>query len=244
MNELHRLDQLLVAKKLVNSRQRAEVLIREGGVTVDGKIIDKPGKKFDLEAMISLIREPMPWVSRAALKLIAAIDHWNLSGQILSKTCLDVGASTGGFTQVLLEKGATKVFALDTGHGQLVQAIADDSRVVNLEKHNIRNTPFDAIGKVEFIVVDVSFISLNLVLPELLKFKGPDCRILALVKPQFEVGPAALGRNGIVQKESDRIKALETVKKTAKSLGYTLHGAIDSPISGGDGNREFLIYLT
>jgi len=244
MNELHRLDQLLVAKKLVNSRQRAEVLIREGGVTVDGKIIDKPGKKFDLEAMISLIREPMPWVSRAALKILAAIDHWKLETSIHSKTCMDVGASTGGFTQVLLEKGATKVFALDTGHGQLVQIIAEDDRVVNLEKHNIRNTPFEEIGKVDFIVVDVSFISLTLVLPELLKFRNTHTPVLALVKPQFEVGPAALGRNGIVQKESDRLKALETVKKTALTLGYTIQGTIDSPISGGDGNREFLIYLT
>ncbi|MFM1932887.1 MAG: hypothetical protein RL226_2190 [Bacteroidota bacterium] len=243
MTELHRLDQLLVAKKLVNSRQRAEVLIKEGGVQVNGKIIDKPGRKFDLEADIALVMEPMQWVSRGALKLIAAIEAWRLADKIRGARCLDIGASTGGFTQVLLAYGAEQVVALDTGHGQLASVLANDPRVINLEKHNVRHTPTEVVGKAEVIVIDVSFISLCLVLPEVLRFMSEDACVIALVKPQFEVGPALLGRNGIVQRESDRYRALENVKKSAVNCGLKVVDAIDSPIKGGDGNREFLILL-
>lgn len=243
MTELHRLDQWLVALHLVSSRQRAEVLIKEGGVQVNGKVVTRPGKKFDETAHITLIKEPMRWVSRGALKLIAAIDRFNID--VHQRICLDVGASTGGFTEVLLDRGARKVFAVDTGTDQLAESLIVDDRVINLERQNIRTISNELINeKASLVVIDVSFISLKLVLPFIERFTTSHADIVALVKPQFEVGRAHLGKNGIVRDVTAREKALADIRAFSADIGYQLTGQIDSPITGGDGNHEYLIHLT
>lgn len=242
MTELHRLDQWLVALQLVPSRQRAEVLIKEGGVQVNGKVITRPGKKFDDSADISLLKQPMHWVSRGALKLLSAIERFEpvLEG----KRCLDIGASTGGFTQVLLDKGVDHVIALDAGSNQLAPILITDDRVTNIENQNIRHTSVDQIGGlVDFIVIDVSFISLKIVLPEAKRFLKENGQIIALVKPQFEVGKDAVGKKGIVRDVTLREKALSDIRKKSEELGFSVAGQIASPITGGDGNHEYLIYL-
>ncbi len=242
MTELHRLDQWLVALHLVSSRQRAEVLIKEGGVSVNGQIIRRPGKKFDETAEISLVKEPLQWVSRGALKLHAALDRFGVDPS--GMRCLDVGASTGGFTEVLLKQGADFIIALDTGSGQLAETLRNDPRVLNLENVNIRYATNEEVGEpVDLIVVDVSFISLKLVLPEVKRFLKENGQIIALVKPQFEVGREQLGRNGIVRNVTAREKALGDIRNLANELDLRVAGQMDSPITGGDGNHEYLIHL-
>jgi 23S rRNA (cytidine1920-2'-O)/16S rRNA (cytidine1409-2'-O)-methyltransferase len=242
MTELHRLDQWLVALQMVSSRQRAEVLIKEGGVAVNGQVVKRPGKKFDETADISLLKDPMRWVSRGALKLIAALDRFEVYPR--GKRCLDVGASTGGFTEVLLSRDASFVVALDTGSGQLAESLRVHPRVRNLENVNIRHADTDSVGqKVDLVVIDVSFISLRLVLPEVKKFMTPNAEVVALVKPQFEVGKDQIGKNGIVRNVTAREQALIDIRRTAESLGFHVAGQIDSPITGGDGNHEYLIHL-
>lgn len=237
-----RLDQHLVNRGLVTSRERAGVLIRKGAVTVNGNVVDRPGKKFEGEPDIALLEAPMPWVSRGALKLSAALDRFDIRPG--GRTCLDIGASTGGFTEVLLSRGAEKVYALDAGTGQLAETLQNDPRVVSLEKQNIRTTPEDLIAdKVNLVVIDVFFISLTLVLPEVKRFLAPEAQIVALVKPQFEVGQAHVGKNGIVRNAKAREQALERVIAAAKVLGFGLIGRMESPLTGGDGNMEYLIAL-
>ncbi len=237
-----RLDQHLVNRGLVTSRERAGELIRKGAVQVNGNVVDRPGKKFDGEPEIALLEAPMPWVSRGALKLSAALDHFDI--RPAGRTCLDIGASTGGFTEVLLSRGADKVYALDAGTNQLAEALRKDPRVVSLEKQNIRTTPTDLISeKVNLVVIDVSFISLTLVLPEVPRFITPGADIVALVKPQFEVGKAKLGKNGIVRDVKARERALDNIVAAAKALGFGLTGRMESPVAGGDGNIEYLIAL-
>lgn len=242
MTELHRLDQWLVALHLVSSRQRAEVLIKEGGVAVNGQVVKRPGKKFDETADISLLKQPMQWVSRGALKLQAALDRFEVDPS--GMRCLDVGASTGGFTEVLLTRNAAFVVALDTGSGQLAEQLRSDKRVLNLENVNIRYASNEDIGEpVDLAVIDVSFISLKLVLPEVKKFLKPEGQVLALVKPQFEVGRDQLGKNGIVRNVTAREQALSDIRKLANDLSFRVAGQMDSPITGGDGNHEYLIHL-
>lgn len=242
MSDLLRLDQWLLAKKLVNSRERAGEMIRKGSVQVDGEVVTKPGRKYPADIDISLLEAPMPWVSRGALKLEAALAHFGVDPKAC--VCLDVGASTGGFTEVLLHHGAKKVFALDSGTGQLAERLRIHSQVVNLEQQNIRATTQQVLGEaVDLIAIDVSFISLTLVLPELKQLMKPDAQVVALVKPQFEVGKDGLGKNGIVRDVRKREEALNTVIRFAEERGFSCLGRMDSPISGGDGNREYLIHL-
>ncbi len=243
MNGLLRLDQWLTHKNLVRSRQQAEALIKEGGVVVNGKVVVRPGKKFAPEDTIELIKAPMPWVSRGAFKLIAALDSWELV--VKDHVCLDVGASTGGFTHVLLERGAKSVFAVDTGTDQLAQELRDDPRVTDAQQRNIRDVEAGEFQTaIQTVVIDVSFVSLALVLPEVDRLTSAPVQVVALVKPQFEVGKEYVGKKGIVRKEAYRQNALKKVIKIAKELGFDLRGSIDSPITGGDGNHEYLIYLT
>ena len=242
MTELHRLDQWLVALQLVPSRQRAEVLIKEGGVEVNGVVVRRPGKKYDENAKISLLKEPMHWVSRGALKLISALDQFNVDPK--DRNCLDVGASTGGFTQVLLDRGASKIVALDVGTGQLAPELLSNKRVFNLEKTNIREATLDLSDEnIDLVVIDVSFISLRLVLPELERVLKVRPEVVALVKPQFEVGKEQVGKKGIVRDVSARENALKNVRELSEKLGYKVYGHIASPITGGDGNHEYLIHL-
>jgi 23S rRNA (cytidine1920-2'-O)/16S rRNA (cytidine1409-2'-O)-methyltransferase len=237
-----RLDKLLLEKGLVTSRHKAEMLISDGGVQVDGTLITKPGKKFNPEAEIVLLKEPMPWVSRGAYKLLAALDAWNV--EVQGKNCLDIGASTGGFTQVLLSRGSIHVTAIDTGTNQLDDSLRHHPDILCLENQNFRHlSPEDLPHRYEIAVMDLSFISLKLILPLVPAFLTPTAQVIALVKPQFEVGKENLGRGGIVRNERHRIKALEGVKQCALDLGFILEGKIDSPISGGDGNHEYLIQL-
>jgi 23S rRNA (cytidine1920-2'-O)/16S rRNA (cytidine1409-2'-O)-methyltransferase len=237
-----RIDQWLVQRGLVASRERAGELIRKGAVQVNGKVIIRPGIKFDENAQVELLEAPFPWVSRGALKLLSALEQFKVSAT--DRTCLDVGASTGGFTEVLLHHGAKKVFALDAGTDQLAERLRSDERIVSIEKQNIRTAPDDLLGEaVSLVVINISFISLKLILHELRRFLAPSADVIALVKPQFEVGATHLGRGGIVRNEKRRIQAVNDVVAEAKNLGFTCAASTVSPIEGGDGNIEYLIHL-
>lgn len=236
-----RIDQLLVQRGLADSRARAQSLITLGQVFAAGEALAKPGKLVLEDADIEIRGEPSPWVSRAALKLLHGLDHFGLDPAEL--VALDVGASTGGFTQVLLAKGAYRVYAIDVGTGQLAASLRDDPRIVSLEKTNARYLSQQEIPEpVGAITCDASFIGLETLLPAPLALAAPGAFLLALVKPQFEVGPSGVGSGGIVRDENlqkevcDRLLAWLGARP-----GWKVLGLCDSPILGGDGNREFLL---
>ncbi len=240
--EEERLDKILIQRNLVSTRVRAEKIIREVGVKVNGKLVTKTGKRFPIDCQIEMIEEEIPWVSRGALKLIEAINHWN--PQIKDGVFMDIGASTGGFTEVLLSNGAKKVFCVDVGRDQLHQRIDEDERTVNLEKTHVRElTPKLITESVDGCVIDVSFISLEKILPFIHSFIKEGGFVIALVKPQFEVGKKNLGKGGIVKDKKLYPQVIKQITSTAKlnNLNYIEH--IDSPILGGDGNKEFLMLL-
>ena len=237
-----RLDVLLMEKGLVPSRERAQGLILAGQVLVNDQPQTKPGHAT-LDTSEIRIRggEEHPYVSRGGLKLEAALKAFDVS--VTGKVALDVGASTGGFTHVLLLRGAEKVYAIDVGHSQLDWKIRSDPRVVVKEKLNARYLEFDQIGQqVDCIVIDVSFISLEKILPSLVQFSHSDTHWVVLIKPQFEVGKGKLGKGGIVTSEQDRNEVVDKISLFAKSLGLTQLGLIESPIAGTEGNKEFLIH--
>ncbi len=233
-----RLDQALVAAGLADSRARAQALIRAGVVRVAGQPAQKPSQKVAGEAL-SLTENPNPYVSRAALKLAHALKTFQLSPK--GAVALDVGASTGGFTQVLLAAGAARVYALDVGHGQLHPQISGDSRVVNLEGINAKAIPEGAVPAVDFIVTDVSFISLTKALPMALGLGRQGADFVGLIKPQFEVGRAHIGKNGIVKDEAAKAKARADVRGFLEGEGWAITHTGESPILGQHGNQEFLI---
>jgi 23S rRNA (cytidine1920-2'-O)/16S rRNA (cytidine1409-2'-O)-methyltransferase len=242
-----RLDKLLVDRGLAASRERAQALILAGKVLVNDQKLDKAGGQVDAEAAIRLLGEDLKYVSRGGLKLERALEHWQID--VEQKVCLDVGASTGGFTDCLLQRGAARVIAIDTGYGQLDFKLRQDPRVRLLEKTNARYMTRDAIGEtVDVIVVDVAFISATLVLPPVVNAAFPQPRderrgaqVIALVKPQFEAGREFVGKGGIVRDEAAQVAAVEKVKATLLSLGCTHSDVIESPILGAEGNREFLL---
>lgn len=237
-----RLDKLLIQRELVSSRVRAEEIIRVYGVKVNGKLINKTGKKVPVDAQIELMAEEIPWVSRGALKLVEAIDQWN--PEISGKTFMDIGASTGGFTEVLLKNGAKKVFCVDVGKDQLHPSIKEDERAVNLEKTHIRELTHRLIPEIcDGCVIDVSFISLEKIFPFIHPFLAEGAFVIALIKPQFEVGKENIGKGGIVKNQSLYKDVIEKIKSTGitNHLHYISH--IESPILGGDGNKEFLMLL-
>jgi 23S rRNA (cytidine1920-2'-O)/16S rRNA (cytidine1409-2'-O)-methyltransferase len=241
MGEKERLDLLLVRRGLASSRERAQALILGGHVLVNDSPVTKPGTTVGTEAVIRLRREESNYVSRGAHKLIAALDQFSVDAT--GREALDIGASTGGFTQVLLERGATRVYAIDVGHNQLDWKIRQDSRVVVLEKLNARYLAFDQIGhKAGVIVTDVSFISLERILPALPPFMDEKTDLIALIKPQFEVGREKVGKGGIVRSEEDRQAAVAKVTTFAETIGLERRGLIESPITGTDGNQEFLAH--
>lgn len=240
-----RLDELLVEHGHVATRSRARDAILRGLVRVDDAIVSKPGASIPVTAKLEVAPEAgTNYVSRGALKFIAALDHFGFdpSGRI----ALDAGASTGGFTQVLLERGASRVTAVDVGHSQLHPKIAADPRVISLEGQDIRTLDPAIIGEAPAaITVDVSFISLTKVLPHLMQLAAPRCWLVALIKPQFEVGRDAVGKGGIVRDEAARAQAIETLSNLVSTTpGWTLIGVIPSPIEGGSGNIEYLMGLT
>jgi 23S rRNA (cytidine1920-2'-O)/16S rRNA (cytidine1409-2'-O)-methyltransferase len=233
-----RLDQHLVETGLAGSRTRAQALIAAGAVTVDGVVVRKAARQVGPGARVAVTADPNPWVSRAALKLIHALDEFGLTPRGVA---LDVGASTGGFTEVLLARGAARVIALDVGHGQLHPRIAADPRVVGLEGVNARDIPAGLVPSVDWIVADVSFISLEKALPGPLALARPGATLVALIKPQFEAGRAHVGRGGIVRDEGVHAAVRARIRDWLEGLGWQVTGEAASPIEGGDGNREFLI---
>ena len=243
-----RLDKLLVDRALTASRERAHALILAGKVLVDDQKVEKAGAQVSAESVIRLLGEDLKYVSRGGLKLERALEHWNIA--VSGKVCLDVGASTGGFTDCLLQCGAAQVIAVDTGYGQMDFRLRQDARVRPLEKTNARYLQSDTIGvSVDIIVMDVSFISATLVLPAVIGAgfpASPDERrrrqIVVLVKPQFEVGREHVGKGGIVRDEPAQLAAVEKVRTALQSQGAVKTDVIESPILGAEGNREFLLY--
>lgn len=240
--EEERLDKILIQRKLVSTRTRAEQIIRETGVKVNGKLITKTGKKFPVDCDIEMIAEEIPWVSRGAFKLIDGIKEWN--PDIKEKVMLDIGASTGGFTQVLLDNDAAKVYCVDVGSKQLHTKIDEDERTVNLEKTHVRElTPKLIPELADGCVIDVSFISLEKIFPFVHAFMKPNAWMIALVKPQFEVGKENIGKGGVVKDKKLYPEVIESIKQSASRNQLKWEATTDSPILGGDGNREFLMFL-
>lgn len=237
-----RLDVLLQNKGLAESRSKAQAIIMEGLVFVAGQRVDKPGTPIDPAAEIEVRGKLCPYVSRGGLKLEKALDFFGVVPQ--DYVCSDSGASTGGFTDCLLQKGAKKVFAIDVGYGQLAWKIREDPRVVVMERTNIRNVTPEQIGEqLDLSVVDVSFISLKLVLPVIKSLLKPTGEVLCLIKPQFEAGKDKVGKKGVVRELSTHIEVLENFLTLADSLGFTVENLTYSPVKGPEGNIEFLGHL-
>ena len=237
-----RADLALLEQGLAPTREKARARILAGQVLDGDRPVDKAGDLVGAQAVLRLRGEPMPFVSRGGIKLAHALQTFGLDVKDL--VAVDVGASTGGFTDCLLQRGARRVYCIDVGHGQLDWKIASDPRVVVVDRTNIRLMPRERIPEpCALAVVDVSFISLRLVLPVLPALLHPGSPVVALVKPQFEVGRAKVGKGGIVRDEADRQHALDEVKAVARDLGYQVLGETTSPITGGKGNVEFLLYL-
>ena len=237
-----RLDKVLMQRQLVSTRVRAEKIIETAGVLVNGKLINKPGKKIPIDAKIELLAEEIPWVSRGALKLIKALEHWKINPEGL--TTMDIGASTGGFTEVLLHHGALKVFAVDVGTKQLHTRLRENQQVINLEKTHVRELNSNLITEtITLCVIDVSFISLEKIFPFIHAFIPKDGIVIALVKPQFEVGRDNLAKSGIVKNKTLYPQVLTNIQQAAQFNNLIYQDHIESPILGGDGNREFLMLL-
>lgn len=237
-----RLDQLLVERGLFASRSRARDAIVRGTVQVDGVVVTKPGATISENTVINVEDPASAYVSRAALKLIAGLDHFAID--VKGSTALDIGASTGGFTQVLLERGADHVVAVDVGYGQLHDSLRADLRVSNLETLNARELTRDHLAgrRVDLVVSDVSFISLKLALPPALDLAEPGSHCVLLVKPQFEAGREAIGKGGILRDPKDGERVANDLRNWLDGLpGWEALGLCPSPIEGGDGNREFLL---
>jgi 23S rRNA (cytidine1920-2'-O)/16S rRNA (cytidine1409-2'-O)-methyltransferase len=243
-----RLDKLLLERGLATSRQRAQALVLAGKVLVNGQKIEKSGVPVDREAEVRLLGEDLKYVSRGGLKLAKGLEHWKID--VTGKVCLDVGASTGGFTDCLLQHGAARVIAVDTGYGQIDFRLRHDPRLRLLEKTNARYLTREQIGEyVDFIAMDVSFISVTVLLPAVISAGFPEApsersgrKIVVLVKPQFEAGREHVGKGGIVRDDAAQLAAVEKVRKALLKLGCNQTDVIDSPILGAEGNREFLLF--
>jgi len=237
-----RIDKLLVEQGLAESREKAQALILAGKVLVDGRCIEKAGERVPVDSPIRLKGAPMKYVGRGGLKLEAALDYFTINPE--GRLCLDIGASTGGFTDCLLQRGAVGVIAVDVGTNQLDWKLRRDSRVVSLENTNARYLKVEDIGTpVDLIVVDVSFISLELVIPVLPPFCRPSTDLLVLVKPQFEVGKGQVGKGGIVRDPALHTQAIEKASEVGKRCGFEIKGSVESPITGAEGNKEFFLWL-
>lgn len=236
-----RLDLLLVRRGLAASRQRARELIETGAVRVDGLPATRPSAQVDLDRPVELAREDFPWVGRGALKLLGVLDPFGVIAT--DKVCADLGASTGGFTQVLLERGARRVYAVDVGKGLLHYKLRNDPRVVVMEGVNARH--LEALPEpIDLIVGDLSFISITLVLPVLARLLRPGGEAIVLVKPQFEAGRRAVGKGGRVRSEEDREAAIQKVRSAVEAEGLELLGGMDSPVAGArSGNVEHFLHL-
>ncbi len=243
MKHKERLDQLLVQRGLAESRAKAQAVIMSGQVYVDGQKADKAGMAYDVEAPIEVRGEVCPYVSRGGWKLEKALETFGVDPA--GWVCSDSGASTGGFTDCLLQKGAAKVFAIDVGYGQLAWKLRQDPRVVSMERTNIRYvTPEDLGEPLDLAVVDVSFISLKLVLPTIRRLLKATGQVLCLIKPQFEAGREKVGKKGVVRDPAVHREVLEQFLRTAAELGFTVRALTYSPVKGPEGNIEFLGHLS
>jgi 23S rRNA (cytidine1920-2'-O)/16S rRNA (cytidine1409-2'-O)-methyltransferase len=234
-----RLDKLLTQKGLVESRNKAQALIMAGKVRVDGQVISKIGTPVSLEATIEVVAD-LPYVSRGGAKLVAAVEAFDLD--FTGMICADVGASTGGFTDVLLQHGAKRVYAIDVGYGQLAWKLRQDERVVVMERTNARHLR-TLPQLIEFVTIDASFISLRLVLPVVQKWLSSPAFMVALVKPQFEAGKSEVGKGGVVKDRAVHQQVLENIITYSTKIGFDFLGLIASPLTGPAGNHEFLLYL-
>lgn len=234
-----RLDKLLVERELVSTRAKAKGIILAGEVRVNGEQVDKPGTAVAVDADIELVA-PMPYVGRGGFKLAGALEAFGI--EVNGRVCADVGASTGGFTDVLLQNGAARVYAIDVGYGQLDWKLRQDERVVVLERTNVRY--LESLPEpVDFVCVDVSFISLKLILPSVQKWLVSPADIVALIKPQFEAGRAQVGKGGIVRDPAVHSQVLVDILNWAQARGLTPVGLVRSPLSGTSGNVEFFAWL-
>lgn len=237
-----RLDLLLVEKGLIRSRDRAKAMIMAGKVLVNEAVADKPGTQVRADVRIRVKEEDHPYVSRGGLKLEKGLSHFPVS--VKGAICLDIGASTGGFTDCLLKFGAQKVYAVDVGYGQLDWSLRQDERVVVIERTNIRNLEREMVREqVDVVVADTSFISLKTVLPAAEKFMGKGTRILALIKPQFEAGKENVGKGGVVKDPDVREAVVEDICGFFTDRGYRVNGVVPSPVLGPKGNEEFIVSL-
>ncbi|MBR6696971.1 MAG: TlyA family RNA methyltransferase [Lachnospiraceae bacterium] len=238
-----RIDILLVNKGLATSREKAKTLIVEGKVYADGVCIKKASEQINEDAFIEIKGEILKYVSRGGLKLEKAIEAFDI--KLIGKICMDVGASTGGFTDCMLQNGAKKVYCVDVGHSQLAEKLVMDERVVSMEKTNIRYlTPEDVKEKMDFISIDVSFISLTKVLLPVRELLTKTGEVVALIKPQFEAGKANVGKKGVVKDKTVHIEVITQVIEFAKSIGFSIKMLDFSPIKGPEGNIEYLVHLT
>lgn len=238
------LDNLLIERNLVSSREKAKAIILSGQVLVNDMVVDKAGSQINPESRISLKEKEIPYVSRGGIKLEGAIDHFGVD--VTGKVCLDVGASTGGFTDCLLQKGAKHVYAVDVGYGQFAWKLRGDERVTLIERKNVRFMgPRDIGGvRVDLVVIDVSFISLRRILPPIKPLIREGGEIVSLIKPQFEVGRGEVGKGGLVSDPLKREQVVEGISTFAQELGYKIMGTTTSQITGSKkGNVEFFIHL-
>ena len=238
-----RVDLLLVERGLVSSRERARALILAGRVLVNEQKVDKPGVSVAADAAVRLLGEDLPYVSRGGIKLAAALDHWQID--VKGRSCLDVGASTGGFTDCLLQRGAGHVTAIDTGFGQIAMKLRNDARVRLMERTNARLISPEALDGtpiLTLLVVDVSFISATLLIGPVLAAAPALREAVVLVKPQFEAGREHVGKGGIVRDPAAHQLAIDRVADCFSALGWRVAGTIPSPITGAEGNQEFLLY--
>jgi len=227
---------------MVQSRQRAQSLIMEGKVRIGSEIVDKPGTMVDEEAPVQIHGEDPPYVSRGGIKLDGALRAFGVDP--FGMEVMDIGASTGGFTDCVLHKGALKVYAVDVGYGQLAWELRKDPRVINLEKRNVRYLKREEIGgEVDLIVIDTSFISIEKFLPHLLDFLKEEGAIIGLIKPQFEVGKGEVGKGGVVKDPVLHQSVIERISRFCESLGLKVLGVVESPLLGPKGNKEFFIHL-
>jgi 23S rRNA (cytidine1920-2'-O)/16S rRNA (cytidine1409-2'-O)-methyltransferase len=243
-----RIDKLLVERGLAASRERAQSLVLAGKVLVNEQKVEKAGATVDSEAVIRLLGGDLRYVSRGGLKLEKALEHWKID--VRGRTCMDVGTSTGGFTDCLLQQGAARVIAVDTGYGQINARLRSESRVRLLENTNARYLKWEQVGElVDFVAMDVSFISATLVLPAAVASCQPPNgsgrlprQLVVLVKPQFEVGREQVGKGGIVRDPKAQAGAVDKLRHAVHELGFEQSDVIESPITGAEGNREFLLY--
>lgn len=243
MSEKQRLDAELVARGIIQSREQAKAAIMAGQVYVNNQKADKAGESVTPEDKIEFRGENLKYVSRGGLKLEKAMELYGF--KLYNKICMDVGASTGGFTDCMLQKGATKVYSIDVGYGQLAWKLRQDERVVNLERTNVRYITSEQVPDVvDFVSIDVSFISLGLVIPVLVPFLSDEAMMVCLVKPQFEAGKDKVGKHGVVRDPATHMEVLERAVGFAKNAGFGIVGLEFSPIKGPQGNIEYLMVLT